>query len=193
MQQFRYFFSGFLIIGLISCTNVLSVHPIGDKPCQLVPDEWDGIWHSDGMAMALKVTDQAKGLIDVAWIEEKGGVLEMESFHCVIRNGQNWMYLNVKDNDHPDLNAYLWGRLKKDGSTLMFWLPESSRFKQAVEQGTLTTKPAETNVAGKTDSQELSGDIILSDPSKKITDLIESHGAEYFEWDKPLVLFKLGT
>jgi hypothetical protein len=192
MLKLRYFFSGFLIFGIISCTNVLSVHPLGDAPCPLIPEEWDGIWHSDEMAMTLKVTDRTKGLIDVAWIEEKSGVLDMETFHCEVRHGPKWMYLNVKDDDQPDIKAYLWGRIKKEGSTLMFWLPESNRFKQAVDQGTLAARPARTKTDEKTETQKTSGDIILSDPSTKITGLIESHGAEYFEWDRPLVLFKLG-
>ena len=119
-----------------------------------------------------------------AWIEG----MELESYDTLIRQSEGWLFFNIKDkSEDSDEHGYFWGRIKRDGNTILLWDPDVEKFRSLVREGVL---PGEVKKSG--DNKEKDSDVILGELSAEHIRVLTSgeHGV-LFNWDKPLVLIKL--
>lgn len=171
---------------LTACTVVTSENIIGSGSVQLSPEAWDGIWRNEETALHLKVVDPAKGLIRIAWFEEKDNNLKPETITAQIGKGEQWQYLTLLEGSlYKDLDRYCWGRIKKEGRRILFWLPDPERFERAVQDKVLKGQVI------KTKQEDTPGTHVrLSGSAEEIIGEIESRGGAYFLWDTPLTFIK---
>ena len=54
---------------LAGCDEVVTSSPLGETPVAVSEDDWEGMWVSDGGAIAIKVLDEARGELLVSFIE----------------------------------------------------------------------------------------------------------------------------
>jgi hypothetical protein len=167
-----------LILALSGCTAVYVAEPIGEKPCKIEAQEWEGTWlHKDG-TLTMKVMDGEKGLLKIAWVEPKEETLALESLEVQLWESGSWVFANTKE-DSADEAGYLWARIKQDGKQVVIWLPDEAKFKVLVEQGKLPGRI------------ERDGDVILDRLEPQHLSLItgEQEGV-LFAWDQPVVLIR---
>ena len=110
------FLMGALIFG---CATVSSVQPVGERPKEISPSEWDGTWISKSHSITIKVLDEQKGLLQVAWVEEKEGGLKIGSYQVAVRESGEWLFGNVKETQ--DSASYYWALVKKDAGQIIVW------------------------------------------------------------------------
>jgi hypothetical protein len=126
----------------------------------------------------VKVLDGQKGLLRIAWVDEKSGDLELESYLVEIRESGKWVFGNIKGKEDSDL--YSWALLRKDEGQIILWYPDPKQFVKLVQTGVLPGKVEGENVVlEKLTPEHLK--VILS----------EDKGV-CFDWKKPEVLFRLG-
>lgn len=171
--------SAFLAMGialLSGCSAVYSVHPVGEQPLALVPEEWEGTWlHQDG-TVTLAVTDAANGILEIGWVEKRQGKLAYETYLVQLLKHGEWLFGNVHDRDKT--GHYLWGRVKKDDGQLTLWAPDLAKIKALVEQQVL---PGRLSNDGE--------DVVLDELSAAHL-LVITEGA-VLEWGRPLVFLRI--
>jgi len=180
-----------LIAFLTGCSYVVSKHPVGLEKYPLNPDEWDGTWLHEDEVITIKVADESKGIVQIAWIETNQEKLTFESVTCQVMKGTNWLYINeLEFPDENDDGFYFWGKLRKENRKIIFWVPSVEAFQEAAEDKQIHA------IVNKTDStagtKQRTEDVRLLDKPAKIIDLIENNGSKFFEWEEPIILIKLG-
>ncbi len=115
---------------IFGCTTVSSVEPVGEHPKEISQDEWDGTWIHKNQSVTIKVLDTPKGLLQVAWVEEKGGSLKLESYQVAIRESSQWIFGNVKEKETSA--RYHWALMKKDKGQIVIWTPDPAHFRKLV-------------------------------------------------------------
>ena len=172
---------------LAGCSYVVSKHPVGLEKYPLNPEQWDGRWlHEEGV-IAIKVTDPAKGTIQLAWIEHDQEELRFEVITCQILKGKNWLYINeLEFPEEEDDGYFFWGRLKKEERRILFWSPSVEAFAAAAESKKIRA------LVNKNESGSRIEDVRLQDEPEKIIELIENSGSEFLEWEAPITLLRLG-
>lgn len=179
MTLFRIACLGFCIIVLSGCSAAYSIKPLGEQPLTLVPEEWEGTWiHKEG-TVVVAVTDSAKGVIEVGWVEKRQGRLAFEAYQVQLLKSGEWLFGNVLDLDKP--GRYLWGRVSKDDGQLTLWVPDVTKIKALVEKAVL---PGTLINDGE--------DVVLDALSAAHLQVITtaSEGA-VLEWGRPLVFLRL--
>jgi len=164
---------------LSGCSAAYSIKPMGEHPLALVPEEWEGTWvHKDG-TVTVAVTDAAKGMIEVGWVEKRQGRLAFEAYQVQLLKSGEWLFGNVHYQDKP--GHYLWGRVSKDDGQLVLWVPDVAKIKALVEKAIL---PGTLINDGE--------DVVLGGLSAAHLQVITtaSEGA-VLEWDRPLVFLLL--
>jgi hypothetical protein len=117
------------------CNAVYSIKPLGDEPLALISEEWEGTWiHKDG-TVTVAVTDNAKGVIEVGWVEKRQGRLAFEAYPVQLLKSGKWVFGNVLD--QANTGHYFWARISKDGSQLTLWAPDVAKTKALVEKAVL--------------------------------------------------------
>lgn len=173
-------FFGLLAVTLIfGCSAVSSVGPVGERPKELTPDEWDGTWILKNQSITVKVLEPQRGTLQVAWVEEKEGRLELESFQVEIKESDDWMLGNVREEEGS--SRYYWALMRKDGGQIIVWYPDPSQFAKLVEAGTLRGKV------------EKGGSVIIEKLAREDLKLVLSGDKGVcFDWKRPMVLFRVG-
>jgi hypothetical protein len=125
------------------------------------------------------VADQPQGMLQVGWVEDKGGRLQLESYQVEMRKSGEWLFGNIKAREGPA--PYLWGLVKLEPGQIIIWTPEQEHFKKLVQSGALP---------GKVDQ---GGDLVLEKLTPEHLKLLmsETRGVP-FDWKKPLVFFRTG-
>ena len=121
---------------LAGCDYVASRHPVGSAPLALEGGEWKGTWLHDDGPLSVRVVDAERGLLEVAWVEEKDGELALESVDVFLRRHEDWIFASFAgiDEDEPNL---VWSRLGREGDRVFLWWPRPEEFKRLVEGGLL--------------------------------------------------------
>ncbi len=167
---------GFCIIVLSGCSAAYSIKPMGEQPLVLVPEEWEGTWiHKEG-TVTVAVTDSAKGVIEVGWVEKRQGRLAFEAYQVQLLKSGDWLFGNAQDQDKT--SHYFWGRVSKDDSQLTLWVPDVAKIKALVEK---TVLPGTLINDGE--------DVVLGELSAAHL-LVITEGA-VLEWGRPLVFLRL--
>ena len=125
MTRLRIACLGLCIMVLSGCSAAYSVKPMGEQPQVLVPEEWEGTWiHKEG-TVTVAVTDHAKGVIEVGWVEKRQGRLAFEAYQVELLRSGEWVFGNVHDQNKT--GHYFWGRVSKDDGQLTLWVPVRTR------------------------------------------------------------------
>jgi len=167
-----------LVVILGGCNHVASTHPVGGAPLRLEEGEWAGSWlHSDG-SLVVRVADAEKGLLEVAWAEERDGEFVLESVDVYLRQFEDWTFASFAgvEDEESDL---LWSRLGRDREQIFLWWPRPEEFKRLVEAGLLPGTVED-------------GDVLLERLETEHLAIIasEEHGV-LFEWDEPMTFNRL--
>lgn len=183
---------GLLVAAGILCTSsgcfvVRSVEPMGASPVSLVPEEWDGTWHTPGSGAfcVAKVTDAANGKLDVAALGIDDERIRMRTLHVQIRQSGDWLFFSVparefSNSDADAKDGYFWGRLKKEGDRVVFWLPHFGRIEAAFSEGRLPGK------------RHSNGDIELDVLKAAHYEWMTSEKAGVLmDWENPVVLIRM--
>ena len=172
-------FFALLTVALISgCAAVSSVGPIGDGPKEISQNEWGGTWVNKGHSITIKVSDEQNGLLQVAWVEEKEAVLKLESYQAAIRESGEWIFGNVKKKE--DSPFHYWALIKKDAGQISVWAPDPAQFRKLVQTG---------NLRGKVEGYNTMLEKLTLDDLKGIP---SGDKGACFEWQNPIVFFRLG-
>jgi hypothetical protein len=175
----RFCWAILLAAAVCGCAAVASVEPLGERPQKLSQDDWDGAWIHKDQPITIKVTDSQKGLLQVAWAEEKGGRFVLESYQVELREAGDWTVGNVKAKEGPA--PYYWGLVKNDQGQLIICTPDPEQFTKLVQTGVLPGKV------------EKGGDVVLEKLTPEHLKVIMSgERGVFFEWKKPLVFLRVG-
>ena len=180
----------FFLLVLAGCSNVVSKHPIGIENYDLSSQSLDGTWLSEDEVIKLKVLQAAKGVVKLAWIEDKDDYLRFRSLTCQIKEGNNDIYLNVLEmSDERSNGPYNWGKVHIDKNKILFWLPADKPFIEAVENERIkaTIELVDPDNTGRYKYKK----VVLTDNPKNIVDLIEDDTGRYFDLENPIVLIRL--
>jgi hypothetical protein len=67
------FFTLLMAALIFGCAAVSSVAPVGERAKEISQNEWGGTWIHKSHSITIKVLNEQKGLLQVAWVEEKEG------------------------------------------------------------------------------------------------------------------------
>lgn len=172
-------FPTLLMVALIlGCAAVTSVAPVGERPKEISRNEWSGTWIHKSHSMTIKVLNEQKGLLQVAWVEEKEGGLKLESHQVAIRESGEWIFGNVKEKE--DAASFHWALMKKEVGQIIVWTPDPTHFRKLVQTGVLR---------GKAEKYDVILEKLTSDDLKGI---LSGDQGVCFEWQNPFVFFRLG-
>ena len=172
-------FSGLVVLVLTGCSAVYTTQPMGEKPCKIEAQDWDGTWiHKEG-SVTMKVVDGENGLLRIAWTEPKEGSLAFESHDVELRETGSWMFASTRDDSATEEPRCLWACLKRDGKQVVVWLPDATKFKGLVRAQKLPGTIEEDR------------DVILENLEPRHLSIIagEQEGV-LFTWDEPIVFFR---
>ncbi len=178
MKYLKYMLFWIMAVTISGCGFVYTTQPIGERPILIETSDWEGTWINEDQFITINVQDETKGLLQISWIEKKLGQVKLESCKVHLLESGDWIFASIPDKDNPE--QYLWGRIKQDGRQVIFWVPDSEKFKTLVEEGKLPGKIEDNNV--------LLGNL-TSEHLKLITS--EATGI-LFEWDEPIVFRRKG-
>ncbi len=180
----------FLFLILSGCSSVTSKYPVGLENFAVIGNDWNGTWGSDEMAITILVKDEAKGIVQLAWIERNLDKLKFQSVTCRIMKGRKWLYANVLEASGENVgDFYFWAKVKKDDNKIVIWRPSVAAFRDAVAAKRLQAASAAPD---RTKEDAISDDSVqIIDPPEVLVDLVESSGSTYFEWEEPTTLVKI--
>ena len=173
-----------LMLALSGCV-VYSPHPVGEKPAQIDPKDWEGTWiHPDGEVSVVKVVDRGKAVLRIAginWSEDKPQSKVMTAH---LRVSGHWMFISYpEDNEreHPAdaVDRYVWGRINMEREMVVIWAPDPDKFGPLVARGVFPGKV----VPGRERDDVYLGNLT---PDHMAIITSEKHGV-LFLWDKPLI------
>jgi len=186
----KYLIAMSLVVSLlIGCSTVTTKQPIGTEPYSPSKQEWEGTWLSDDEIIIIMVIDEKKGIIKLAWIEDKDPDFKLETVTCKLMKSQNGMYINALNIPGEDFGGYyIWGKIQIKNDKIIIWPPLFEAFKSAYEENKVKAL-VEKRQNQKTGLLEIS-DIKLTDEPSKILLVIENNN-KYFDWENPIVLVRL--
>ncbi len=150
---------------------------MGRDPVQLEASEWAGTWLHEEGAFAVRVADGQSGRLQVAWIEEEDGGLEMKSLDAHLRRFEDWLFVSFpgEEDDRPEGTEYLWMRLVRDGELVHMWWPRPEAFRRLVEEGALPGKVED-------------GDVFLGQlGADHLALIVSEERGVLFAWGEPMV------
>jgi hypothetical protein len=184
-----------LMLLLTSCSYVVSIRPVGIENSPINPEDWNGFWLCDGNILKIKVIDDSKSIVKLAWFEDKNNDLEPQSVTLKIMKGKKWTYANILELEGEKAkDEYLWGRISNEKEKIVFWHPLVRSFAEAAEskkiEAIIHRKLPAAN--GEEVSQDMMPDsITLTDQPEAIVDLIENGGSKYFDWENPVTFTRI--
>jgi len=175
-----------LVLGLVAgsgllsaCTTVSSLEPVGDQPRPALPADWEGTWVRQDHALVIRVADPQQGLLEVAWVEAKGGALRLEAYRVALRGAGDWTFGNVTEADQPGRS--FWAALRRASGQIVLWLPDAERCAKLVREGV---------VPG---TVEGGGDVVLGRLTPEQTlRLVSQDQGGCVDWSEPLLFARLG-
>jgi len=159
------------------CAQVLSSAPMGETPVSISEDDWEGLWVFDEGSIAIKVLDEATGVLLVSLIDPGKEPPTVEPMEMRLSKTGGWTFVNWEE----EPGEFSWLRVERDGETILAWGPDFSRFKKLVEEGIL---PGEVLSGGDPMG---GGQILLDTLAEEHLDIItDSSQGVLFEWDEPV-------
>jgi len=172
------FFVVLLSALIFGCAAVSSVEPVGERPKEISQNEWNGTWIHKDHSILIKVLNEQQGLLQVAWVEEKGGGLKFESHQVAIRESGEWIFGNIKEKG--DAASHYWALMKKEAGQIVVWTPDPVEFRKLLHTGVLR---------GKAEKYDVMLEKLTPDDLKVI---LSGDKGVCFEWQNPVVFFRIG-
>ena len=173
------FWAVMVVAVVCGCATVASVEPVGELPKEIFHADWDGAWIHKEQPVKIRVTDQQKGMLQVAWVEEKGGHFVLESYQIEMREAGEWTFGNFKTKESPD--PYLWALIRNDQGQIIIWTPDPAHFRKLVQTGVLPGKV------------EKGGDVVLEKlTSEHLKIMMSGARGVCFDWKNPTVFLRVG-
>ncbi|PKN24583.1 MAG: hypothetical protein CVU64_21800 [Deltaproteobacteria bacterium HGW-Deltaproteobacteria-21] len=166
-------------LAVSGCAAVSSIEPVGERPKELIVDQWDGTWIHRNEAVTIKVLDMQKGLLRVAWVEEQNGIFKLESRDVELRESGEWIFGNVVEKQEPA--SYYWGLVQKDEGQIAVWLPDPAQFAKLVQTGSLPGKVEKENKV-----------ILEKLAPEQLKELLSGDKGSLLDWKRPVVFFRVG-
>ena len=137
MPHSRFLGIALVLLILSACQSVIVDEPIGEIPCVLDPEEWEGAWLLDHEIMMVDVLDAENGVLRISGIEKgQDGDLRVETMTIYVRDGGAWLLGSMGDPEGED-PGYLWAAAKRQDDQLILFEPDSLKFRALVEEGIL--------------------------------------------------------
>jgi hypothetical protein len=166
------------------CTPVISPTPVGETPLILKPAEWEGMWvASDGAFVVLTVINATAGQLKAAEVKESDGELKFEMNTLFLREANGRIFVSVLHPHEDKPIGYVWGRLKKDGDTIIVWEPDQAQFSKLVAAGKLKEK------SQNNDHHDL---VLEALTAENLQALTTGELGVPFNWDNPMVYHRVG-
>ena len=184
---------GVFLVVASACSVVTVTEPMGEKPVQLQPKEWEGLWRlylcpvfddndEEEAFLLIEVADSENGVLKVQNIGRKP-----ESAQVYLKESNGWMFGSFKDPDHAE-KGFDWGRFKKNGDRIVIWGPNYDQFSNLVNKGLF---PGHFHAAeGWLDSKYLILPGLQPEHVKLVTS--ESKG-ELFLWEYPSFMIRISN
>jgi hypothetical protein len=168
-----------LIVGS-GCNSVYTKAPVGESVVPLDAAKWDGTWYHGKGTMELEVVDAARGVVALAWIEKKQGVVTLQQREMEVRKSGAWVFGSIEDPKRP--GHFTWARLKAREDEIIAWMPDAKKFADLVKSGVLPGRVEEK------------GDVVLGALAPAHMRAITSgrHGIP-LHWEEPVVLMRLNN
>jgi hypothetical protein len=179
MVRIRGLFTLLLSIVIFGCATVSSIEPVGERPKEILQNEWNGTWIHKDHSITIKVLNEQQGLLQVAWVEEKEGGLKFESHQVAIRESGEWIFGNVKEK--VGAPSHYWALIKKEAGQMIVWTPDPAPFRKLVQTGDLRGKAER-------------GDVILEKLTPDdLKGILSGNKGVCFEWQNPVVFSGSGN
>jgi hypothetical protein len=175
----RGFLTALLAIWLTGCSAVYSTNPVGEKPYPIKEKDWKGIWLNKDAVISIKVVDEANGTIKMAWVEWKDREAKLECYEVLLRQWEQWVFGNVKDQNKDGKVIYFWAPIKFSEDQFLCWRPKAEKFREMGKEGKLPCR------------EEGDSDCILGDLSPEHLRIMTSQIEQLYEWDDPLVFVRI--
>ena len=163
------------------CYSVYSNQPIGLKPLEAVPEQWEGTWGFPGEkgTVQIKVSDQAQGALTLLWLDEQGNVSNTNNI--LLMSAGDWTLGNIVHQD-KDGSRYQCVRIQASDDQIICWLLDSKKIAALVQSNRLS---------GTVDTPN--DDVFLTDinPTSVAAIASEQMGV-LFKWDEPMVFVRVG-
>ena len=165
-----------------ACSQVLSSAPIGETPVSISEEDWDGVWVWEEGAIAIKVLDEATGVLLVSIIEVDKEPPTVEPTEMRLSRVGGWTFANWEE----EPGVFSWLRVEREGEMILAWGPDFSRFKELVDEGIL---PGEVRSRGDPMG---GGQVVLDTLTEEHLDIItDSSEGVLFDWDEPVGAFRV--
>ena len=189
-----FMFSLIVLFFLSGCSTVTSLNPVGTNPLQIEKEDWEGVWCSGAEeekgVFFIWVRDKDNGILRMGYVEEdkREKDLTLIKFDVQLRKGKSSVFGNIlhkeidKEKDINELleKSYLWFMIMNVDGSIIIYKPNAITFKELVEEGKLKGETVSS-------SKRYGSDIVLFEPTDKITEFIDSHddSGKLFEWKSP--------
>jgi len=191
---------------LSGCSAVTSLNPVGTNPIQIQKDDWEGCWCSgvekEEMFLFVWVKDKDKGVLRigvVAEVKEEKDLILMK-FDVQLRQGKSSVFGNIlfkefaqgdaKEDETNELleKSYFWFMIKNVDGSIVIYLPNAVTFKELVKEGKLKGETVKNS-----SNKFASDDIVICEPTDKITQFIDSYdySGKLFDWESPLTFWRI--
>lgn len=124
-----------------ACT--FSLAPVGERPLQLVPAEWNGLWSSDQekQSYRVEVADPAAGRIRMTILPDPKSGRDSELVDVLLTSGGGGVFANLV---HPE--GHVWFRLERRGDTVLVRAPFGPLIAAKIAAGELPGHVADERV-----------------------------------------------
>lgn len=176
MKTLLYFVLALLLCG---CSVIHSQEPVGLTPKDLSNEveEWEGCWRNNDGTLNVFVINATNGVIRAIGFKRDGADIKQESFDVYLRETGDWIFASMKDDDNEE-NLFVWGRVKMEDGVFLAWAPDTEKFTKLIHDGAL---PGTTNGTNG----------VLAPLSTNHYEIISNPDSIYFEWDDPMVFWKI--
>jgi hypothetical protein len=164
------------------CGEVIASAPMGETPVSVSKDDWEGMWVWSEGSIAIKVLDEAAGVLLVSLIEVDKEPPTVEPMEMRLSKTGGWTFANWEE----EPGAFSWLRVERVGETILAWSPDFSRFEELVDEGIL---PGEVRSRGDPMG---GGQVVLDTLTEEHLDIITgSSQGVLFDWDEPVAAFRV--
>ncbi len=178
------FVSCLLLLGVVGCSSVVSIHPLGEPVSANRAKRLEGVWlTSEGDPCHLRHLD--KNELRLGWVQWEEKKFKMAELSVFVTTDDGQQYLNVFAKEvEQDEGHYSIFRLVNDDKNLMvLTLPNVDVFEKAVNDGEL---------AGKVEKKRNTKHVTLNSSKQEIDDFVHpDQVAQQFEIDPSLILRRI--
>jgi hypothetical protein len=170
----------FAVIALLcGCSAIHSQEPVGLTPRDLSDEvnDWEGSWRNQDGIFHVFVLDATNGLIRTIGFERDHDEVKQETLDLHLRDTGDWTFASLVD-ENQDEPLHLWGRIKMEDGVCLAWAPDVEQFISRIADGTL---PGTTNGT----------DGVLAPLTTNQYEIIMNEDAPLFEWDEPMIFWKI--